>query len=364
MEGTQRKLAAILIADAVGYSRLMGEDEEAALEALKASRAIIEPLIAEYGGRVFGGAGDSVVAEFPSAVGALGSAVAMQRRLAAAERSGAGHQALKFRIGINVGDVIIDGDNLYGDGVNVTERLQGLAEPGGICISGTVHDQVRDRFPAAFLDLGEQRVKNISHPVRAFRVDAAQDRSTSAVAKGVRWRRRLVPLVAAAVVALALVAAALYGWLAEIGRPSLSESKPPEAVEEESGPPIIAVLPFTNLSGDPGQDYFSDGLTEDIISALGRFSNISVISRNAVFRLKGQPVNIGEIRDTLKARYLLEGSVRKSGERLRVAAQLTDTMQNLLIWSAQFDSRLRHLRSAGRDHPQHRRHAGHPHIPH
>ena len=328
MEGPHRKLAAILIADAVGYSRLMGADEEGALTALKASRAIIEPLIAERDGRVFGGAGDSVVAEYPSSVGALASAMAIQEALAAPDGP-----AMRFRIGINLGDVMIDGDNLLGDGVNVTERLQGLAEPGGICISASVYEQVRDRFPATFVDLGEQQVKNIARAVRAYKVGPA---GAAAAANLPRRRAWLQAAVAALLVALA--AAAYYGlsWTPPI------TAEPPQAPQpaDISGPPIIAVLPFANLSGDQGQDYFSDGLTEDIISALGRFSNISVISKNAIFRNQGQPVNMNEIKETFKARYILEGSVRKSGDQVRIGAQLTDTMHNLLIWSEQYDKQL------------------------
>jgi TolB-like protein/class 3 adenylate cyclase/Flp pilus assembly protein TadD len=328
MEGPHRKLAAILIADAVGYSRLMGADEEGALTALKASRATIEPLIAERDGRIFGGAGDSIVAEFPSAVGALTSAMAIQEALAAP-----GGTAMQFRIGINVGDVMIEGDNLYGDGVNVTERLQGLAEPGGICISASVHEQVRDRFPNRFVDLGEQQVKNIARAVRAYKVGPA---GAPVAAKIPRrpW------LYGAAAALLAILALAAYYGLPRTTAPMIAETPQSQQSADISGPPIIAVLPFANLSGDPDQNYFSDGLTEDIILALGRFSNISVISKNAVFRNQGQPVDMNEIKETLKPRYILEGSVRKSGDQVRIGAQLTDTMHNLLIWSEQYDRQL------------------------
>ncbi len=329
MEGPHRKLAAILIADAVGYSRLMGADEEGVLKALKASRAIIEPLIAERDGRVFGGAGDSIVAEFPSAVGALASAMAIQEALASP-----GAPAMQFRIGINVGDVMIDGDNLYGDGVNVTERLQGLAEPGGICISASVHEQVRDRFPAAFVDLGEQQVKNIARAVRAYNVGPAGAPADPKTPPRRPW------LFAAAAALLAIVALAAYYGLPRTTAPMVAEPPQSQQSADIYGPPIIAVLPFANLSGDPDQNYFSDGLTEDIISALGRFSSIAVISKNAVFRNQGQPVDMKEIKETFKARYILEGSVRRSGDQVRVGAQLTDAMRNLHIWSEQYDRRL------------------------
>ena len=281
-EGTVRKLAAIFAADVEGYSRLMGQDEVGTLRRLTGCRAILDERIAAYRGRIFGSAGDSVVADFASAVDAVQCAVAVQETLAEEKQ-------LRFRIGVHVGDVIVQGENLFGDGVNIAARLEALAEPGGICISGTVRDQIGTKLPIAVTDLGEQQVKNIAEPIRAYRVGGAS---------------------AAAVAALSL---------------PLPEK------------PSIAVLPFHNLSADPEQEYFADGMVEEITTALSHYPSLFVIARNSCFTYKGRAVDVKQVGRELGVRYVLEGSVRKAGDRIRVAAQLVEAETGIHDWAERYD---------------------------
>jgi len=281
-EGTVRKLAAIFAADVEGYSRLMGKDEVGTLRRLTACRAILDERIAAYRGRVFGSAGDSIVADFASAVDAVQCAVAVQEALADEEQ-------LRFRIGVHVGDVIVQGENLFGDGVNIAARLEALAEPGGICISGTVRDQIGTKLPVGVTDLGEQQVKNIAQPIRAYRIGGAS---------------------AAAVTALSL---------------PLPEK------------PSIAVLPFQNLSADPEQEYFADGMVEEITTALSHYPSLFVIARNSCFTYKGRAIDVKQVGRELGVRYVLEGSVRKAGDRIRVAAQLVEAETGIHDWAERYD---------------------------
>jgi adenylate cyclase len=281
-EGTVRKLAAIFAADVEGYSRLMEEDEVGTLRRLTGCRAILDERIAAYRGRIFGSAGDSVVADFASAVDAVQCAVAVQEALV-------GEEQLRFRIGVHVGDVIVRGDNLFGDGVNIAARLEALAEPGGICISGTVRDQIGTKLPVGVTDLGEQQVKNIARPIRAYRIGGA---------------------TAAAVAALSL---------------PLPEK------------PSIAVLPFQNLSADPEQEYFADGMVEEIITALSHYPSLFVIARNSCFTYKGRAIDVKQVGRELGVRYVLEGSVRKAGDRIRVAAQLIEAETGIHDWAERYD---------------------------
>ncbi len=323
-----RKLVTILCADVAGYSRLMGEDEEGTVEALKASRVIIDRFIERHEGRVFGGAGDSVVAEFPSAVEAVRAAVEIQEELERlnAERSEA--RRMRFRIGINLGDVLVEGEDLLGDGVNVAARLQALAEPGDTFISGSVFDQIVGKLALDYQVLGEQTLKNIARPLRVYRVIA--DRGGSVVRRG--WakgnRRRFVAMAAAAIVMVGL------GVVAAVA-PRLW---PPSATPPEGA--SVAVLPFANLSGDAAQEYFSDGITEDIIIALGRFSDLNVISRDAVFQYKGKRAKPDEVARALNVRYVLEGSVRRADDKVRVTAQLSDATTGRHLWSVRYDGEL------------------------
>ena len=330
---TQRKLAAILIADAVGFSRQMGDDDERALRVLNARRSAIEKGVASHNGRVFGEAGDSVAAEFPSAVDALKAALDVQEAIAALNERAQQAERMMFRIGINLGDVIIEQSNLFGDGVNVAERLQTLADPGGICISRSVQEQVRDKFDCMFVDLGPQQLKNIARPIRTFRVVRPGDAvtPTKPLRRPILTRRLLVTAAVFLVIALPLASTVIYlqPWMAV-----------EQSVPETSGPPTIAVLPFANLSGDVNQEYFSDGVTQDIVAALGRFSNLSVLASSATAKFKGSDADSAEFRETLGARYIVVGSVRRSGDRIRVSVGLTDTDRNLQLWSRQFEREL------------------------
>ena len=289
-----RRLAAILSADVVGYSRLMGTDEAGTLERLKALRAeAIDPVIAAHGGRIVKLMGDGTLVEFASVVGAVDCAVEIQHAVAEANGALAEDQRIVFRIGVNLGDVIIDGDDIYGDGVNVAARLQEIAEPGGVCLSGSVYDQVKGKVEAAFENLGEREVKNIAEPVRVYRVVAAGDTADAM---------------------------------------TQSTHSPPLPDR-----PSIAVLPFVNMSGDPEQEYFSDGITEDIITELSRFHSLFVIARNSSFHYKGQSPKIQDVGRELGVQYVVEGSVRKAGNRVRVTAQLVETANGNHLWAERYD---------------------------
>ena len=289
----ERKLAAIFAADIAGYSRLMSLDEVGTLARLKACRFIIDGLIATYSGRIFHTAGDSVVADFASAVDAVGCAVAVQNAIAA-EESGAGEaEPMRFRIGVHVGDVMVDGANLLGEGVNIAARLEGLAARGGICVSAAARDQVGNKVPVAYTDLGELQVKNIPQRIRAYRVQAA-------------------PAVSPVLV----------------GVPALPDK------------PSIAVLPFQNMSGDLDQEYFVDGMVEEIITALSRIRWLFVIARNSSFTYKGQAVDVKQVGRELGVRYVLEGSVRKGGNQVRITGQLIDALTGAHLWADRFDGSL------------------------
>ncbi len=292
----ERKLAAILAADVAGYSRLMGADEEGTLARLKAHRReLIDPKIKEHRGRVVKTTGDGILMEFPSVVEAVRCAVEVQQGMVERNTDVPEGNRITFRMGINLGDVIIDGDDIHGDGVNVAARLEGLAEPNGICVSRVVRDQVRDKLDLAFEDLGEREVKNIARPVRIFRIAGSS-----------------------------------------IGQPT-ALAKPALALPDK---PSLAVLPFTNLSGDLEQDYFADGIVEDIITALSRMRWLFVIARNSSFTYKGRAVDVKEVARELGVRYVLEGSVRKAASRVRIAGQLIDGSTGAHIWADRFDGAL------------------------
>jgi TolB-like protein len=292
-----RRLAAILAADVAGYSRLMGADEEGTLERLKAlRRELLDPKIADHHGRIVKTTGDGVLVEFASVVDAVRCAVAVQQAMP--ERNGgvAAESRIELRIGINLGDVIVEGDDLYGDGVNIAARIEALADPGGVFVSNTVHDHVRDRLPFVFEDLGEQQVKNIARPVRVYRVhDSSAAKSPSAPAP------RVLPL--------------------------------PDK-------PSIAVLPFANMSGDPEQEYFADGMVEEIITALSRIRWLFVIARNSSFTYKGQAIDVKQVGRELGVRYVVEGSVRKAAGRVRITAQLIEAANGVHLWADRFDGSL------------------------
>jgi adenylate cyclase len=262
----ERKLVAIFAVDVEGYSRLMGQDEVGTLRTLNRCRAIIDPLIASHRGRIFNTAGDSLVADFASAVDAVECAVAVQEAIAKENADRPAGEQMWFRIGVHVGDIMVQGDNLFGDAVNVAARLEALAEPGGICVSGTVRDHIGTKVPLSFTDLGEQRVKNIAQPIRAYQISG----ETSSTA------------------------------------PPVEASSPPLPDK-----PSIAVLPFQNMSSDREQEYFADGMVEEIITALSRIRWLFVIARNSSFTYKGRAVDVKQVARELGVRYVLEGSVRK-----------------------------------------------------
>jgi adenylate cyclase len=287
-----RRLAAILAADVVGYSRLMGADEEGTLAALKElRRELADPRIDEHRGRIVKTTGDGVLVEFASIVDAVRCAVAVQRGMAAHNAAVPIDRRIEFRIGINLGDIIVEDDDIFGDGVNIAARLEALAEPGGICVSRVVRDQVHDKLDFAFEDRGEHQIKNIARPVHVYRIP-------------------------------------------------ISESAPVKAPLPLPDKPSIAVLPFANMSGDPEQEYFVDGMVEEIITALSRIRWLFVIARNSTFTYKGRPVDVKEVGRQLGVRYVLEGSVRRAGQRVRITAQLIDALTGTHLWADRFDGSL------------------------
>jgi TolB-like protein/class 3 adenylate cyclase len=341
-----RRLAAILAADVAGYSRLMGADEEGTHERLKAHlRELIEPRIAEHHGRIVKNTGDGFLAEFGSVVDAVRCAVEVQRGMIDRERGVAEDRRIRFRIGVNLGDVIVEEHDIFGDGVNIAARLEALAEPGGICISRVVRDQIRDKLPYRFEDMGEQSVKNIVRPVRVYslRLETVADPRSSRVPTTTPRRRigAIAAIAAVASVALVIAMVAWWRWPATI-----TASSPPAAVPAAAAPiaqPLVAprlsivVLPFANLSNDPEQQYFADGITEDLTTDLSRIAHMFVISRNTAFTYKDKTVNARQIGRELGVRYVLEGSVRRSGNQIRVNAQLIDADTDAHLWAERFD---------------------------
>jgi TolB-like protein/class 3 adenylate cyclase len=290
---TIRRLAAILALDVVGYSRLMEADEAGTLALLKTRRvAVLEPLVARHRGRVVKLVGDGALIEFASAVDAVQCAVELQRDMAAANRDAAADRRIVLRIGVNLGDVIVEGRDIYGNGVNLAARLEALADPGGICLSAKVRDEVAGKLDIAFEDIGEHAMKNIAEPVRVYRVRGEDAGSAPAVS-------------------------------------------PPSANR-----PSIAVLPFANMSGEAEHEYFADGMTEDIITELSRFRNLLVIARNSSFVYKNKPVNVGTVARELGVDYVLEGSVRRAGNRIRITAQLVDAASGKHVWAERYDREL------------------------
>jgi adenylate cyclase len=343
--GMTRKLAAILSADVAAYSRLMGEDEEATVRTVTAYRDVIATLVQQHHGRVVDSPGDNLLAEFASVVDAVQCAVAIQRELGLRNTALPLPRRMQFRLGVNLGDVIAEGDRIYGDGVNIAARLQGLAEAGGICVSGTVYDQVATKLPLTYQFLGQQTVKNIARPVRAYRVQAMSGPSDL---KGRlrNWRGAGHRLrMALAVVGLLLIlAGGVVGWQL-FRHPSWLTVVPVQQTAALALPnkPSIAVLPFVNMSGDREQEYFSDGMTEDLITDLASLTGLFVIARNSVFTYKGQAVKPERVRQELGVRYMLEGSVRKANDRVRITAQLIDTMTGYHLWAERYDRALQDI---------------------
>ena len=298
----QRRLAAILSADAAGYSRLMGDDELATVRSLTICRKLVGELIATHHGRVVDAPGDNILAEFGSAVDAVEAACAMQVQLAQCNADLPEHRRMAFRIGVNLGDVIVEEGSLYGDGVNVAARIEALAEPGGICVSGKVHDEVRGRLDHRFEDMGARELHNIAAPVRVYRVVSGPPAAPVSVGQPGETHKVVVP-----------------------GPPT--------------GPSII-VLPLVNMSGVADQEFFVDGLTEDILTELSRFRELFVISRNTSFKYKGKAVDVKQVARELGVQYVLEGSVRRAGDRLRITVQLIDAEADRHVWAERYDRQL------------------------
>ena len=335
--GVEQKLAAILAADVAGYTRLMADDEPATIVTIAEYRSIFRTYIEANGGRVVDMAGDSILAVFTSAAGAVKAAVDAQSEVATRNVELPEARQMRFRVGVNLGDIREANDGtVYGEGVNIAARLEGLAEPGHICLSDKVHTEVRGKLDIAFDDMGEHKVKNVAEPVRAYRVLEAGTQFAAAH----RHPRWLIPAAAAAVVIVAGVAV----WQG-------TKAPPPPMVTAAGAPiddpvlaaptgPAIAVLPFDNMSGDPEQEYFTDGITEDIIGALSRFRELFVIARNSTFVYKGQAVDVRQVGRDLGVHYVLEGSVRRSGERVKIAVQLIDAAKGSHLWSETYDREL------------------------
>ncbi len=336
-KNVERRLTTIVAVDVVGYSRLMGEDEPGTLARLRTHRdELVDPSIFTHDGRIVKVMGDGLLVEFSSVVKAVQCAVEIQHGMVQRNADVSSNHSMEFRIGINLGDVIVEGDDIYGDGVNIAARLEGLAEPGGICVRRDVHNQVRDKLPLAFEDMGEIKVKNIARPIRAFRVvlDETERRRPSFGVQQTRatWRRRIV-----AVSALLLIAAiGTTTWL-RLQAPRVGLTSINQVGRGSGNKPSIAVLPFTNMSGEPKQEYFSDGITEDIITDLSKFDLFLVISRNSTFRYKGKAANVKDIARDLDVQYVLEGSVRKFDNRIRINAQLIDATTDKHVWAERYD---------------------------
>jgi adenylate cyclase len=340
----ERKLTAILCADVHGYSRLMGEDEEATLRTLTAYRKLIDNLIQPHHGRFVDSAGDSVLAEFASVVNAMQCAVEIQNILKAQNVSLPPERRMEFRIGVNLGDVMVEGEQIYGDGVNVASRLESLAEPGGICISGTVHEHVEKKLALNYQDLGEQTVKNITRPVRVWQV--LPEAGAATTRKPQRVQRQYVRRGAFSLAGLAIIAAAiLLVQHISLKPPRTSASIPPaqSPALPLPGIPSIAVLPFTNLSGDPQQEYFSDGITDELITDLSRLPNVFVIARNSTFTYKGKAIKLQEIGRELGVRLVSEGSVFKAGDQVRITARLVDCTTGTDLWAERYERPLRDI---------------------
>ena len=340
-QGFKRKLTAILSADVKGYSRLMGEDDEATVRTITTYRKVITKVVQKYRGRVVDSPGDNILAEFSSVIDAVSGAVEIQEELRVRNSELPEERKMEFRIGVNLGDVIHEEDRIYGDGVNVAARVEGLADPGGICVSGTVFDQIESKLPLGYEFLGEQSVKNISKPVRIYKALMDPDAVGKVIGDLRAKPRREQKIALVVLTVLLLIVGGLLIWRTAFPPVQVA------SVEKMAFPlpdrPSIAVLPFDNLSKDPEQDYFSDGLTEEIITGLSNVPRLFVISRNSTFTYKGKPVKVQQVAEDLGVRYVLEGSVRKTGNKVRITAQLIDALQGYHLWAERYDRDLKDI---------------------
>ena len=340
-ERAKRKLSGILSADAVGYSRLMQEDEASTIHTLADSKELMANLIQQYRGRVVDAPGDNLLAEFASVVDATECAVKIQHELKAQNAELPDNRKMHFRIGVNLGDVVEEDDRIYGDGVNIAARIEGLSDPGGICISRTAYDHVKNKLEIGYEYLGEHSVKNIAEPVRVYRVLLEPE----AIGKVIGEKRflgkfsRKTALVA--IILLVIVAGGLIGWNIYLQQ---SKKVEPASVDKMALPlpdkPSIAVLPFDNMSSDPEQEYFCDGFTDEIITALAKIPDLFVIARNSTFMYKGKPVKIKQVSEELGVNYVLEGGIQRAGDRIRINVQLIDAIKGYHIWAERYDGKL------------------------
>jgi adenylate cyclase len=343
-KGFKRKLTAILSADVVGYSRLMGEDEESTVRTLTTYREVIRTLIIDHKGRVVDSPGDNILAEFVSIVDALRCAWDVQQEIKSRNADLSERRRMNFRLGVNLGDVIEEGDRIYGDGVNITARLESIAEEGGICISGTAYDQVKNKLPFRYEYQGQQTVKNIKEPVRVYRIVMKQETGREVIDGKNRilnhWRKTIIVL---GVIIFLLAGAAVYVWNTYFRLPSVERMPEGKRIFNLSKGPSVAVLPFVNMSADPEQDYFSDGLTENIITGLSGCPKLFVIARNSTFTYKGKPVKIQKVARELGVEYVIEGSVQKTDDHVRINVQLIDAASGHHVWAEKYDRKLKDI---------------------
>ena len=345
-EHFKRKLSAILSADVEGYSRLMGLDEESTIRTLTNYRSAMTTLIQQHRGRVVDTPGDNLLAEFASVVDAVKCAVEIQRELAERNAELPDERKMRFRIGINLGDVVDEEDRIYGDGVNITARLESLAEAGGICISGTAYDQVETKLDLEYEYIGEQDVKNIAKPVRAYRVLSYPGAAAHRVIQAKRAAGRKIrktALTLAAVLVIAVGAVAIWNIYLRPSVPSIEAASVERMAFPLPDKPSIAVLPFVNMSEDAKQEYFSDGITEDLITDLSKISGLFVIARNSVFTYKNKAVQIRQVAEELGVRYVLEGSVRRAVDKVRINAQLIDATTGGHLWAERYDGKMENI---------------------
>jgi len=337
----KRKLSAILSADVEGYSRLMREDEEATVRTITAYREVISSIVQKHRGRVVDSPGDNILAEFASVVDAVRGAVEIQEELRIRNAELPEDREMEFRIGINLGDVIQEDERIYGDGVNVAARVESLAEAGGICVSGTAFDQIEDKLPLGYEYLGEQSVKNIPKPVRIYKVLMEPEAVGKVIGEKRAEPRRGQRVALAVVTVLLLIVGGLLIWRTVFPPVQVA------SVEKMAFPlpdkPSVAVLPFDNMTGDPEQEFLSDGITEQIITALSKISSLFVIARNSTFTYKGKPIKVQRVSEELGVRYVLEGSFQKSGDRVRITAQLIDAIKGNHLWSETYDRDLKDI---------------------
>lgn len=349
-EGVKRKISAILSADVVGYSRLMEADELATVQTLESYRKTVSSLIQQHNGRVIDSPGDNILTEFGSVVDAVQCAVEIQQVIKAKNADLPDNRNMEFRVGINLGDVIEEGDRIYGDGINIASRIEGLADAGGICISGSAYEQIKSKLALGYENLGEHSVKNISWPIQVYRIPMGPDTEIRAgktkSAGERRWRNAAIALLI--VIGLVVFSAAVWYFCFYTPSEKVSTTETTTAHVKNSEPslskiPSIAVLPFENMSGDPQQEYFSDGMTEEIITKLSMNSMLTVIARNSTFYYKGKQVKIQQIGQELGARYVVEGSFRKAGNNIRITAQLIDAATGGHLWASNYDRELKDI---------------------